>query len=58
MRSAPASGPAKIRSNAMNRPKNTASTPHLAKSRSAAATCAALKCRGILRPAHANRPMP
>ena len=54
MRSDPASGPAKIRSSAMNRPKNTAQTPCLVKTRSASATCPGPKCRGNLRPSQSN----
>ena len=38
-RSAPASGPARMRSSATNRPKKTAQTPHLSKMRSARARC-------------------
>ena len=54
MRRDPASGPAKMRSSAMNRPKNTAQAPYLVKTRSASATCPGPKCRGNLRPSQSN----
>src|SRR4051794_4238814 len=58
MRSAPASGPAKIRSNAMNRPKNTAQTPQRWNRRSALASCSGPKCLGNRRPSRSNSGRP
>src|SRR6476620_9259279 len=55
---APASGPAKIRSSAMNRPKNTAQTPHLSKSRLASATWPGPKCLGNRFPRRSNSDIP
>ena len=50
IRRTPASGPAKIRSSATKRPKNTAHMPHFWNDRSAVATCAGPKWRGNLAP--------
>src|SRR3954468_551584 len=55
---APASGPAKIRSSAMKRPKNTAQTPHRAKSCLASATCPGPKCLGKRLPRRSNSDIP
>src|SRR5699024_8648728 len=54
----PASGPAKIRNNAMNRPKNTAHTPYLVNTRSANATYLGPKCFGKRLPSHSNSGAP
>src|SRR6185312_5748812 len=57
-RSAPASGPARMRSSAMNRPKNTAHTPHLANVRSARARCGGPRCFGNRRPRRSSSGRP
>ncbi len=58
MRSTPASGPAKIRSRATKRPKNTAHIPHFSKDRSAAAMFWRLKCLGNFAPSQASSGRP
>ncbi|KEF20758.1 hypothetical protein DF18_10150 [Streptomyces rimosus] len=49
--STPESGPAKMRSRAMKRPKKTAHMPHLSNFSSAIATWSGPKCFGNFRPA-------
>ncbi len=56
--SAPASGPAKMRSRAMNRPKKTAHMPHFWKERSAVARWEGPKCLGNLRPSFSKSGFP
>src|SRR5579859_3056902 len=54
----PASGPARMRSSATNRPKNTVHTPQRANMRSAWARCGGPRCLGNRRPSRSSRRRP